>query len=211
MAADLAAIERLPLPDFKRGLMPSLPVWAASQVVSLVLSQQADSRTGTHGELWTLPPDRIPTDEQRQALAAHADYLDGWLEHTPEKDDGYGRATIVLVTKMMMSLPSAAMTDDSAEAKAEAYMDALEDVPSWAVQAAIRGWHRLEYGDKFNYRWAPVPSELRTVAFLEAWKVKQRIRDLRRVISADVLFYVPAEREQEMRDKLEPLLKANTA
>lgn len=136
-------------------------------------------------------------------IAAHVLYLEAALQQTPVKDDACGRATIVLVTKMLLSLPSAAMTEDSAEAKAEAYMDALEDVPSWAVQAAIRGWNRSEYGDKFNYRWAPVPSELRTVAFLEAWKTKERIRDLKRVISADVLF----DADPAMKEKLAPLLK----
>ena len=136
-------------------------------------------------------------------MVAHVAYLEGQLQHTPLNYDAYGRATIVLVTKMLLALPSAAMTEESAAAKAEAYMDALEDVPSWAVQAAIRGWHRSEYGDKFNYRWAPVPSELRTVAFLEAWKTKERIRDLKRVISADVLFYP----DPKIVDKVEPLLK----
>jgi hypothetical protein len=140
-------------------------------------------------------------------MVAHISDLENCLRQTPERDDECGRATIVLVTKMLLSMPSAAMTEDGAEAKAEAYMDALEDVPSWAVQAAIRGWHRLEYGDKFNYRWAPVPSELRTVAYLEAWKTKERIRDLTRVISADVLFEQSPEQESKMKEKVEPLLK----
>ncbi|MHB8272004.1 hypothetical protein [Bradyrhizobium sp.] len=139
-------------------------------------------------------------------MVAHVAYLEDKLKYTPLNDDAYGRATVVLVTKMLLALPSAAMTEESAAAKAEAYMDALEDVPCWAVQAAIRGWHRSEYGDKFNYRWAPVPSELRTVAFLEAWKTKERIRDLKRVISADVLFYP----DPKMVEKIEPLLKMGT-
>ena len=107
----------------------------------------------------------------------------------------------------MMVLPSSSAGEESSDAKAEAYMAALEDVQSWAVEAAIRGWYRSEYGPGYNYRWAPGPAELRAVAYLEAWKVKERIRDATRLINAKPFF----EPRPDLATKVEPLLTMRKA
>ena len=107
----------------------------------------------------------------------------------------------------MMVLPSSQAGEESSDARAEAYMAALEDVPSWAVDAAIRGWYRSEYGAGYNYRWAPGPAELRTVAYLEAWKVKERIRDLERVLEAKPFF----KPNPILAEKVKPLLTMQRA
>lgn len=140
-------------------------------------------------------------------MTAHIATLAPRLDETPEKGEVWAKATIVLVTKMLMVLPAAQSSSEAMEARAEAYMVALEDIPAWAVEAAVRGWYRSEYGTGYNYRWAPVPAELRAVAFLEAWKVKERIRDLSRVLEAKPLF----ESRADLAAKVEPLLTMRKA
>ena len=208
MGTQLTVIEPIPLPSRARpGMMPSLPEWAALRVATLKQNSQPDPTTGRHSNSWTLPQSLIPTDKQRAVMINHIASLRPRLDETPEKSDDCAKATIVLVTKMLMALPSAQSNDEAQEARGDAFMMALEDVPSWAVEAAIRGWHRKEYGPGYNYRWAPVPSELRTVAFLEAWKFKERIRDLQRVLDAKPFF----EPRQDLAEKIAPLLTMQRA
>ena len=43
-------------------------------------------------------------------------------------------------------------------------MASLEDIPSWAVQEAMRRWYRSECGGKYVYTWQPGPAALREVS-----------------------------------------------
>jgi hypothetical protein len=43
-------------------------------------------------------------------------------------------------------------------------MYALDDIPAWAISAAVSKWHRGECGADQNYSWAPAPAVLRKVA-----------------------------------------------
>ncbi len=199
---------KIQLPDVARmGRMPSLPEWAALRVASLEKNLQRD-KDGKYRELWTLPAELIPSAEQAATLQEHADELRRRMTWTPLLDAAYAQATIIAVTKMLLALPRAKTNEIEAEAKAEAYMDALDDVPCWAVQAAVRGWHRSEYGEDHDYRWAPVPSELRKAAEIEAWKSGRRIQDCERVIIA-----VPIDDKEspQLREAVKPLLKMKRA
>jgi hypothetical protein len=68
----------------------------------------------------------------------------------------------VLLSNMMLSSGGPALTERGATAKAEAYRDGLDDVPAWAVAAAVRAWRRGECGDR-NYEFAPSAATLREV------------------------------------------------
>lgn len=184
-----AIIEPIPLPDLHRmGQMPSLPGWAASQAASVERNQQRDQTSRKYREVWTLPARLMPTEAQAIALRAHAAELRRRMTQTPEQDGSCAEATLVFVTKLLLALPRAKTNEVEAEAKAEAYMEALDDVPSWAVQAAIRNWHRSGYGPDHDYRWAPVPSELRQAAETEAWKSGHRIQICESILNAVELF-----------------------
>lgn len=198
-----AVIDPIPLPAPHRPeLMPSLPRWAASQVASIDKNHQRDPVTGTYAEFWTLPAVLVPTPAQAMALRDHANEMRRRLTETPSQNEDCEKATVVLLTKMFLALPRAKTNDTEIEAKAEAYLDALDDVPSWAVQAAIRGWHRKSYGDGHDYRWAPVPSELRECAEIEAWKVAKRMQECERVLAA-----VPLdEGDRVMRERLQGVI-----
>lgn len=133
------------------------------------------------------------------------------LAMTPAEDIRHGELTLTTVSKMTMVLPSREAGELAAEAKGEAYMAALEDVPSWAVQEAMRRWHRKECGPKYDYVWQPGPSTLREVSMLEAYRVMAVRRSLTEVLNAEPLIEFTPEHETEMRSKLNMILKVRRA
>lgn len=109
--------------------------------------------------------------------------LDAICARTPKKDRGADQAMLVLISRMLMTLPGKRHEID-AEAKAEAYAAAVEDVPIWAVEQAIRGWYRGAYGPSHDYEWAPAPATLRALALSEAWKIGGQAKRLQLVLNA---------------------------
>jgi hypothetical protein len=72
------------------------------------------------------------------------------------------KARAVIVSKLIMSSGGPALTPHAVTAKAEAYSEALDDIPPWAVAAAVRAWRRSECGDR-NYDFAPSSGTLREI------------------------------------------------
>lgn len=181
-------IEPIPLPSPDRPeRMPPLPAWLVSQRNALGLNLQMVK--GQYREVVTLPSDKMPNEAQRNVIENHYINLTSLLSQTPENDPVCGEAVVVLITKMMMVLPGQRTSEEGAEAKGEAYLMALEDLPAWALQAAIRRWYRKESGldDRgrpFDYRWMPDPSTLRGLVIREIWPVKERADHMRVVLDA---------------------------
>lgn len=69
---------------------------------------------------------------------------------------------------MIMVLASKTGGEDAMEAKGEAYMMALEDIQSWAVEEAARKWYRGEYGPEYDYKWMPDPATIRSLSKIES-------------------------------------------
>ena len=70
---------------------------------------------------------------------------------------------LIELTKMMLMMPAPTQNEASAEARGEAFLAALEDMPVWAVRSAIRRWYRGdagtdEPGEPFDYHWCPAPA-----------------------------------------------------
>lgn len=66
---------------------------------------------------------------------------------------------------------------------------ALEDVPYWAVEGAIRLWYRGaagndERGNPYDCSWAPAPADLRRIALQIGSDLHSRIKYLEYVLSA---------------------------
>lgn len=103
-----------------------------------------------------------------------------------DSDDGgeNRKSRLGLVANLLMAYPIANGTQETGRARAEAYLSALDDVPPWAIAAAIKAWHRAECGSKFNYRWAPAPAELREVSIEQIQPAKSTIARLEAVLSA---------------------------
>lgn len=79
----------------------------------------------------------------------------------PGGDTGQ-KARAVIVSKLIMSSGGPSLTPHAVAAKAEAYSEALDDIPPWALAAAVRSWRRSECGDH-NYEFAPSSGTLRGI------------------------------------------------
>jgi hypothetical protein len=106
---------------------------------------------------------------------------------------------------MMLTLPSREAGDLAAEAKSEAYMAALDDVPCWAVQEAMRRWYRGECGAKHDYRWQPAPATLRELALVETYRVRAVRRKMSQLLTAEPLIEFDEGHCQRMREKIQSL------
>lgn len=143
--------------------------------------------------------------QERRTVEIYRDALDAQLQQTPERDEACENAMMVIVTKMLLVLPSQRVKEIGAEARAEAYLDALDDVPSWAVEAAVRGWYRREYGER-DYTFAPVPPDLRQVALVEQRKVGARAATLSRLLDARERPDVSEDEQRRMLAKVDQIL-----
>src|SRR3569832_258845 len=141
MAAAPALVQRLePLrfADLARpGAMPSLPAWVGSRIAALRPATQPDPMTGKWRPMAVLPASWTLTVAEREMLTEHSAHLQHLLDRTPACDAGSEQEVRVALTKMMVVLPAPAPTDLTAEARGEAYLLALEDLPAWATRAAI--------------------------------------------------------------------------
>jgi hypothetical protein len=174
MKTELVTIAPLPVP-VPTNPTPALPAWFAAMTDALSIRQQPNE-TGKWTDMTTLPAAMLPTESQRAALEIHREQSVAILELTPTNDTGSARQMIALVGKLVLAKPARA-NGLEAEARIEAYTVALDDVPVWAVDAAIRKWHRGQCDRSFNcrggrveydYRWAPESADLRTIALREA-------------------------------------------
>lgn len=213
MGTDLVAIEPIPLPDQTRpARMPSLPAWVALRLVSAVPAVQPDPQTGKYREVLTLPAALIPTETQRKLLEQHVGALKMICSKTPERDRDAEAATLVIVTKMLLALASQRTSETGAEAKGEAYMAALEDLPAWAVDEAVRGWYRgtskvLDVKQPHDFRWAPAPAVLRRLGEIELFKVMGRALALEGLLCAERVVEYSEQHRAAMVDRLAGLFR----
>lgn len=210
MGTELAVSEPIQPPDVRRpAKLSKLPQWVERRFASLKKETQPD-QTGIHREVSVLPKDLILGNGQKRLIEQHVSALTDILAMTPDEDQRHGELTLVTVTKMTMVLPSKEAGDLAGEAKGEAYMAALEDVPSWAVQEAMRKWHRSEYGPKHDYRWQPAPSTLRNLAMIETYRVMGIRRRLNDLLLAEPLIEFSEEHLASMKARVQTHLSMRT-
>lgn len=202
MGTEIAKIEPLRLPDPRRpAQMPSLPEWVVSRIESVKDNWQNGSMA------LTLPTGMVLSDHDKAMVREHMAGLAELVERTPATSADCEAETLVIVTKLLLALPSAKSTETGNEAKGEAYLAALDDVPSWAVQEAVRKWYRGDHGAGYDYRWAPVPADLRKLAQHEEYRVRGRIRLLKRICEAVPLVEFSDEHRAEMLNRVAGLFK----
>jgi len=200
--------EPIPLPDVRRlHQMPSLPAWLASRVASMKDEYQASLADGNHRKVPTLPASLILAPAERAEVERHIEELDALCEQTPINAEEWEAATLIVLTKLMLALPSSQQNEAGAEASGEAFQAALDDVPTWAVAAAVRRWYRGDCGlnernQPYDYHWRPAPAELRRIALLEQWRVKHRAETLRKLLAAEPLIEFSDEHCVQMRARL---------
>lgn len=184
----LAKLEPIQLPDLRKPTAtPSLPAWLASQRDTLKTNLQLVE--GSFREVLTLPANRMPSSDQMMAIADYVDNLSSCLTQTPENGGEWAAETLSTITSMMSVLGGHKASELAAEAKGDAYMVALEDVPSWAVVAASRRWYRSACGNDprgnpYDYRFMPDPATMRRLGMVETFRVRNQIDDMRMIASA---------------------------
>jgi hypothetical protein len=95
---------------------------------------------------------------------AEAERSRAQLEQTLSPGGELGdEARAVILLRMVMGLGGPALTAQGAEARADAYRDAVDDLPAWSIHQAVKRWHRGECGDH-NYAFPPAPAVLRQIA-----------------------------------------------
>jgi hypothetical protein len=82
------------------------------------------------------------------------------------------KARLSLLTKMLLAFPTSGNSSDAAaDARGDIYDDAVEDIPPWALSAAIKRWVKGDVPDlrlgALNFHFAPAPAVLLAICKLE--------------------------------------------
>jgi hypothetical protein len=209
----MQAPDPIPLPDYQRpDRMPSFPAWLASRVASINDVVQPDQITGKHRLAPTLPRSLTLNDAERSTIEDHVLKLEAACSRTPAREPEAEGELVLMLTDMQLALLAAKQNEAGVEARGEAYLAALDDVPPWAVQAAIHAWYRGEAGNDergrpWDYNWPPSPAALRRVAVGKLCRVTTRADSLRKLLRAEPLVDYSEEHRQEMLQRLSKLTR----
>lgn len=190
---------------------PSYPAWLALRVGLIKEECQPDPETGRWRTVPTLPANSTLSETERDEIGRHVRELQRLYGPTPGDGAEVEGEMLIAITRMMLVLPTTTQNEASAEARAEAFLDALDDVPVWTVKAAIRRWNRNEAGtnergESYDTHWQPSPADLRSVALSELARVRCRAVELSRVLRAEPLIEYSDEHCHEMRQRLSNLV-----
>jgi hypothetical protein len=95
------------------------------------------------------------------------------------------------------------------EARSDVYLDVLDDVSWWSVDAAVRAWFKHDCG-QHDYKWAPDPGTLREIAMTFMHPIGGRIREITRALTA--VEYIDCTKQFEAgRKAMAGLAKAKKA
>lgn len=112
--------------------------------------------------------DRLPAvgwnSSEKLAAARYAAAVVDARTLTPRNDPEARQQVAGAILRMSAIYLSPNASSAEREALGEAFADALDDVPAWAVIEAMRRWHRNECGDKADSRFLPKPGQFRSIA-----------------------------------------------
>jgi hypothetical protein len=195
-------------------LLPSLPEWVKQRSAAVASAAQPDS-TGKHREMTVLPASLILNSSERAMVEAHIAGLAMHLslgqhivirEKTLSNDQAHG----VMIASLLIKGGGAKLDQASADALTEDYLDAIEDLPAWAVREAVRKWNRAESqpldGKKHDFNWRPQPPTLRRLAQIEMVPIKARIHNLEKLLTAVPLMEFSDEHRENMLKRLQVVI-----
>jgi len=187
MAQDLTTRSAAALPAIDTAdpaSMLLLPDWLASQLAAV--SDLGAGRTEVDpvtrqitARVATIPASRMPTGPQRTAIARRIADLQAAIEPGPVEE------TIGVLGDLIQEYAPSRLDDRTVSIKAEAYLDAVEDLPAWTVRAAVRRWRRGEVSaDPATLDFAPKPARLRGIAERMVLVARGQAARLQRVLDA---------------------------
>lgn len=188
MAREIVTVTetKLPAVDTRQpASMVLLPPWLATQIA--LVSDPGYGRTiidpvtkEIRGQVATMPASKMPTGSQREAIARRIEELEAAGRPGP------ARNTLAILGELVQEYAPARVEADVADVKVGAYLDAVEDLPAWAVREAVRRWRRGEGGgDSRDYDFAPRPARLRAIAGGIAAVATGQAMRLRRILEAE--------------------------
>lgn len=194
----LAVIEPISIPDLRRPQPTTRwPTWVDVRLKAM--SEES-------GSGWTLPQALMLHDHERELVTTHCVSLETALTLTPISSADFEVETNVAVTKMMLTLPAPKANEGATIAIGDAYEAALDDVPSWAVALALRGWYRGDHPGKHDFNWRPSPAALRALSVRIAHDVVGRdLATLKRLLAVTARREYSDEHKAEMLAKFEGL------
>ena len=121
----------------------------------------------------------------------------------------------VLIAGLLIKGNGPKLDKASSDALTEDYLDALEDLPAWAIREALRKWNRMESrpvaGAKpHDFGWRPAAPVLRRLAEAELVPIKLRIMQLGQVLEASPRIEFTEEHCAKMREQLGKILSPPT-
>ena len=93
------------------------------------------------------------------------------------------RARTVEVAKLLSGFPVGKDGEMATELAMQQYLEAVEDVPAWAVSEARMAIVKGQFGD---IRWAPSPAQFASAARARMHQAESDLSDLTRIVNADV-------------------------
>jgi hypothetical protein len=165
-----------------------------------------------------LPKNLILNSSEKQAVREHIEHLGLCLSLNQPmlyRDEllTNGQAHGAMIAHLLMKGGGQKLDNKAADALTEDYLDAVEDLPAWAVREALRKWNRGESvkldGKPHDFNWRPTPPTLRQLAQHEMTAVKARKMQLEKLLEAVPLVEYSEEYRQNMIDRLAALLKVD--
>lgn len=185
---------KLPSVDLARPeSMLSLPPWLSERLVALSPWGEGIWENGKNTP--TIPASLTLTGEMRGALERRCVDLEHACAPGPEE------AIENQIAELVARYATGKTDGKSAAVRIEWYMDALSDLPAWAVKEAIRRWRRGQCGPH-NYDFAPAEAILRSVAESIVASVRGQCVGLRRLLAAQPVEELDEETRATNRARL---------
>lgn len=134
-----------------------------------------------------LPSGMELTAEDRSEIQARLDQVNGIITGKNLTANESAKARLSLLTKMLLAFPAAGSSSEAAaQARSDVYDDALEDMPPWALNAAIKRWAKGDVPADCagNFSFAPAPAVLRKLVKNELAPFELQAAKLNRLLKA---------------------------
>jgi hypothetical protein len=175
----------------------------------LKLEYQPDPQGGPWKEVWTLPQNWTLSPAKIEEITVYLKALEALCAQTPINETKYRTQTSKIVSRLMASgLKSASQNEMTVVIRCESFMDALDDVASWAVKAACLGWLKMKYGEGLDYEWIPTPPALRKCALIEIARRRGPAEKLKWLLSAKPALEVDENSQRVFGDQLQALIRS---
>lgn len=157
--------------------LPAPETTAGTTVFCVPWLRSAKNALRREGDRWIL--NEPLTTEQRTGLTNLVESLNSRLCVRPTDE----RARTVEVAKLLSGFPVGRDGEMATELAMQQYLEAVEDVPAWAVSEARMAIVKGQFGEM---KWAPTPAQFASAARARMHQAESDLSDLKRIVGADV-------------------------